>query len=1048
METAKSERLPHTALFRNRYLLVLIVVVVLVAGWSAVNTLPRLEDPRITQRNPTILTLFPGASAERVESLISKPIEDSLRELYEIKTIESTSGDGVSLVSVELEDWTNGRTNQQVFSKIRDRLADVASDFPSGAGMPDFDDQRGATAFTLVVALSAPREDTVQLGIISRLAKELADRLRNIGGTEIVELYGDPREEITITVSEKDLAALDLNNLQLASLVEEADSKNSAGSLRSSDRSILMEVDGEFETLSRIRSIPVGESETGGVLYLGDIARIEKTLQSPPDEVAFTKAENRSILLAARMTTDRRVDQWTDTARDIVDGFVDEFGVSVEVETVFEQNSYTNERLGGLSVNLAMGVLVVMLVVLVAMGWKPSLIVGLALPLAMAGAVFSLSFFGEQIHQMTVFGMIIAIGLLIDNAIVVTDEVRKNIKDRGFESKVALSKAVCHLKAPLFASTFTTILAFMPIFLLPGNIGDFIGPIAISVVMALACSFALSLTVIATLAAIFTKPESKGGKSWWRSGLQSPLVVARYRNLLAFSLRRPVWSILIALILPFAGFVLSGSLPTVFFPDADRDHFEIQVWLPEDSSVERTEAVAREIDERVQAAEGVLRTHWLVGNSTPSVYYNQIMNQDGTASYAHGIVFAEDADAADHLIPRLQTVFDENFPEARIIVRAFSQGPPVSAPVSFRLVGPDAKTLRVLGEQVRLAMVQHHDVSHAFASIEGGKPKLWLAADEDKARLAGLTLSQVALQFQSTLDGITSGTVLEDLENLPVRVRGAEEIRGDFARIASLKLSSPEVDGWLPVTALGEIVLRPSVSNITRRNGQRVNQIDGFLEPNAAAVSVTADIQKVLAEPDALNLPPGYALELGGDADEQDQAVGLLVTYLPVLLILMVATLILVFRSVSIALLIFVVAGLSSGLGFLALWISGYPMGFNPLLGTAGLMGVAINGSIVVLAAIRANPKAAGGDLDQIADETIGCSRHILSTSFTTVAGFTPLLLGGGAFWPPLAVVIAGGVAFSTTLSLLFTPAAYSLGCMLGHRKTRLVRRLRGIGTV
>jgi multidrug efflux pump subunit AcrB len=334
--------------------------------------------------------------------------------------------------------------------------------------------------------------------------------------------------------------------------------------------------------------------------------------------------------------------------------------------------------------------------------------------------------------------------------------------------------------------------------------------------------------------------------------------------------------------------------------------------------------------------------------------------------------------------------------------------------------------LRVLGERVRLALEDHPGVTHAFASIEGGKPKFWLEAGEDKARLAGLTLNDIALQFQTQLEGITGGTVLEDLEEIPVRVRNHNETRSDLARIASLEINSPVLEDWIPASALGEIVLKPEITSITRRNGERVNNIEAFLHPYIAPIDVTGAILKDL-EDSGFVFPAGYRLEIAGDADAQAEAIGQLLTYAPVLLVVMVSTLILAFRSLALAGIIGGVAALSAGLGFLSLGISGFPIGFNPLIGTAGLVGVAINGSIVVLAAIRADRKASSGDVDAIIRETMGSARHILSTAFTTVAGFMPLLLSGGTFWPPLAVVIAGGVGFSVILSLYFTPAIYAL---------------------
>ena len=293
---------------------------------------------------------------------------------------------------------------------------------------------------------------------------------------------------------------------------------------------------------------------------------------------------------------------------------------------------------------------------------------------------------------------------------------------------------------------------------------------------------------------------------------------------------------------------------------------------------------------------------------------------------------------------------------------------------------------------MRLALENHPGVTHAFASIEGGKPKFWLEADEDKARLAGLTLNDIALQFQTQLEGMTGGTVLEDLEELPVRVRNENKTRSDLTRITSLKINSPVLEDWIPASALGEIVLKPEITSITRRNGERVNNIKAFLHPEIAPIDVTNAILKNLDE-SRFVFPAGYRLEIAGDANAQTEAVGQLLTYAPVLLVVMVSTLILAFRSLVLAGIIGGVAALSAGLGFLSLGISGFPIGFNPLIGTAGLVGVAINGSIIVLAAIRADAEASAGNIDAIIHETMGSARHILSTTFTTVAGFMPCYL-------------------------------------------------------
>jgi multidrug efflux pump len=311
-------------------------------------------------------------------------------------------------------------------------------------------------------------------------------------------------------------------------------------------------------------------------------------------------------------------------------------------------------------------------------------------------------------------------------------------------------------------------------------------------------------------------------------------------------------------------------------------------------------------------------------------------------------------------------------------------------------------------------------VTHTQASIRGGEPKLWLDIDEQRARLSGLTLSDIATQFQAALDGRVGGRVLEDLEDLPVRIRYAHSDRD------TLRLTVAGSDVWIPSNALGTVRLTPQLQGITRRNGERVNEINGCLRQGALPIEVTSRVLAAIDE-GALALPPGYRIELAGDSAEQQRAVSQLLTYVPLLATLMVATLVLSFRSFALAGLIDVVALLSVGLGLLSLWVAGFPLGFNPIIGTAGLIGVAINGSIVVLAGIRANPAACAGDSRAIVDETVDATRHIASTTLTTVAGFMPLLFSGGDFCPPLAVVIAGGVGLSGLLSLVLTPAAYLL---------------------
>ena len=512
-----------------------------------------------------------------------------------------------------------------------------------------------------------------------------------------------------------------------------------------------------------------------------------------------------------------------------------------------------------------------------------------------------------------------------------------------------------------------------------------------------------------------------------------------YRQVLTKALKKPWLAILATLVLPVAGFVLAGQLSNVFFPSADRDQFEIYVWLPDGTSLNATKDVVRAIDEKIRATDEVSQVSWLIGGSTPSVYYNQVMTRDNTPHFANGVVTADSVTSARRLLGQLQSSLDESFPEAKIVARAFGQGPPISAPIGVEIYGPDLAVLNELGEKVRLVMSQVTGVTQSIATVTSGDPELVIGITRDGSSLADLSLSAAASQLQASLDGRIGGSVLEGSEEIPVRVRIPQHQRSDLQALAALPLLSPslaERQEWVPVSAFGDFELKPGVAAITRKNGERVNIVEGFLLPDIAAVDASKALQQKLAET-GFELPRGYRMKMAGDADEQQAALGSLATFAPVLGVLMITTLILTFSSVKLAGVIVAVAGLSVGLGMFSLWLSGLPLGFNPILGCAGLIGVAINGSIVVIAAINANPEAKSGNAEAIVNATMGCGRHILSTTFTTVGGFIPLLLfSEGAFWPPLAVVVAGGVGFSVILSLLFTPLVVGTLARWGSKTT------------
>lgn len=1032
------------ALYSNGHLLLLSILVVVAAGASSFVGLPRMEDPRIRNRNPTIITAFPGASAERVDALVTEPLEKAVREVAAVKILKSESRPGISLIRIEIDDFAPDPA--KTFALLRDKVGDIEGVLPREAGKPFFEDQRRAVGYSLIYALRgpakpsvAPLEHTVAETVLGRLATELADRLRNLRGTEVVRVFGAPTEELAVEPDVEELAALGLRLEDVAARIRAADAKVPAGTIRATRIDLDVETRGELDSIARVAEVPVAtDPESGAIVRVGDVAQLRRQAADPPVTLAFSGGE-RVILVAARITEATSIDQWTGAARRVVDGFRAGPAAGLVVDEVFVQQTYVNERLGGLAANLLMGGGIVVLVVLLLMGGRAAAIVATAIPLCTAVVMFTLGVLGIPIHQMSIFGLIIALGLLIDNAIVMTDEVAK-LRRQGRGRLDAVRQAVDHLRVPLLSSTLTTALSFAPILLLPGNVGDFIGSIAVSVVAAVLASFALAMTVTAALAGRYLgEPVADGSASGlrglWREGLSSSRLQRAYLAFLRVVLRRPLIAAAAVLAVPVLGFVQAGDRGLVFFPAADRNQFQVEVWMAPGTPALATAEARAAVEARLRAHREVEDVHWVVGASFPAVYYNVIERRDRTPHLAHGVV---DLASAGDLGPVLRSVERElrdAFPHMQIIARRFGQGPPIDAPVELRLSGSSPRVLRELGEQVQGVLRRNPAVLETRATIEAGRPKVWFQADEDQLRFAGLSPTAASQQLRAGLDGVAAGSVLEGPEEIPVRVQLPDAARRSTASMLARGLVGPD-GARVPVSAVGPLRLEPQTAAIARYAGVASNTVEAYLADGVNSPDVSAQALRDLDEA-GFELPAGYLLQPGGDAAESGKAVGLLLMYAPVLVTLMLSALVLAFRSFALAGLMGLVAVGAAGSGLLALGIYGGPLGFNPFLGTAGLIGIAFNDAIVVLAALRAAPDARRGEIGAMVREVSGCTRHVLSTTFTTMGGFLPLLLfDKGDFWPPIAVVIGGGVLGSTLLALVLVPAAYRLiGAPLARRE-------------
>lgn len=1015
--------------YRSPRLTILAIAFILLAGLAALQTLARQEDPTMTRRFAQVETVLPGATAARVEALVTEKLEGKLREIAEIGELRSMSRAGRSIIIIQLADQVGPDSADIIWSEIRDKLSETESDLPTGSSRPLLEVQE-PIASTLVVAFTWNGAGETQLGMLTRLATDLETRLAHLAGTRETKLYGQALEELRINVDAHALAAVGLSAERLADRIAAADTRRPAGRLQGGDSELLVEVMGELDSTERIARIPVKRLATGEVLRVGDIADVRKATRDPAPTMAFHRGQ-RTVSIGVVMEPDQRIDFWVANARAVIDRYRDDLPPQIGLEVIFDQNVYTGGRLTALSVNLATALLLIMTLLLFFMGVRSAITVGIALPLSMAMVLSGLMFMDIPLHQMSVTGLIIALGLLIDNAIVVVEEYKLR-RRRGMAIDNAIGNAVKRLFVPLAASTATTVFAFLPVAFAPGATGEFTGSIAISVVLSVSSSFLLAMTIVPAIAGFmerrFPLPADGERRRWWINGFSHAGLRNAYASSLDAILKRPLIGIGIGLTLPVIGFGMASTLTMQFFPPVDRDQFQIQMTLPPDASILETRREVARLREILYEYDAIESDSFFLGESAPRVFYNTIGNNDGVASFAGGFIGTRSARATQELLPQLQQRLSREFPNARVLALPFEQGPPFDAPIEVRVIGEDLAVLREVGERLRYLMAATEGVTYTGATLNRAEPKLAVYPHENLAAQAGLMLADLPTQLRSSLSGQAAGIVMEGIHELPITVRYAEISRRRPDDLASLPIVAPGgvAGGYngIPLEQLARVELEPAASTIERFGGERINMVQGFLQPYVLPAGALGRFQQRLAD-SGLDLPAGYRLEIGGEAEERNESVGNLLSTFALFMLLMVAVVVLSLNSFRHAAIIGAVGFLSVGLALFGVRLFGWPLGFTAMIGTLGLVGLAINGAIIVLSALKGDPQAAAGDRLRCREVVLDSTRHIVSTTVTTIGGFLPLIVFGGTFWPPLATAIAGGVAGSAILALYLVPAIF-----------------------
>ena len=579
-------------LFRNPRILLLVVGVIVVAGLSSFELMPRLEDPVLGKRVAVISTVYPGADSQRVEALVTIRLEERLQGIAEIKEIRSNSRTGISNLILKLSDDVDDVDS--IWSLVRNQLSDVEADLPDGCLRPTFE-VFPLKAFAAIVAVRRRNADNPQLSILRKLSHQLQQQISNLSGTEAVYEFGDPGEEYLVEVEPTVLAALQLSTASIAGQVAANNATQPAGYARGTDSQLLVDLKPTDSNIKQLQESTIRFGPTGESVKLSEIATIAKRPVTPWTDMALVDGE-QAIVLGAYFDDLLRIDRWSSELRDVVTQFQGDYQSEVDVEIIFSQQEYIDARLDALLKNLLLGATAVVLVVLLLMGWRSMIVVGVTLPLSSLMVLTGMRVLGIPMHQMSITGLIIALGLLIDNAIVIVEDVRARIF-AGAATEAAIRRGIRHLSMPLFGSTLTTALAFMPIATLPGPPGEFVGTIAMSVILAISSSFLLAMTVVPALLGIMRIDATQHGL--FAYGITNRFVRSVYVWSLNFIFRVPILGVLLGCALPALGFLVAPDLPEQFFPPSDRNQIQIEIELPAGEPAAKTRS-----DDRSPSSDG------------------------------------------------------------------------------------------------------------------------------------------------------------------------------------------------------------------------------------------------------------------------------------------------------------------------------------------------------------------------------------------------------------------------------------------------------------
>ncbi len=1000
-----------TRFFVDRWQFTLVLFIMLFGlGIQSVMSIPKSEDPIVSFPGVGVVVVLPGADAEQMERIVAIPIETALNGLEDVDQIRSTSQAGLVSIGVS---FVYGSDPEKKYDEVVRELNVIRSSLPSGITLLRTNRQNPAQTNIVQMALVS---ETAPYRQMEAYARELRDAMERAGGIQQSEIWGVPTSEVRITPDFDKLAAYRLPLTAVADAVQRQGLDVPIGAVESGGRRFNVEASGAFDSLDKIRKV-VLRSDSASAITVGDVAQVEWTND---EQQVFTRYDGkRALFVTARAKLGATIFDVMNNLNRQVDKFAPRLPPEIVLERGFEQSEMVSQRLSSLGRDFMIAIALVLLTLL-PLGFRASLVVMVSIPASFAIGVIVLEKLGYSLNQLSIAGFVLALGLLVDDSIVVTENISRHLRG-GLSPRDAAIAGVNEINVAVLGCTATLLLAFLPLLNLPEAAGDFTRSLPMAVVCTIAASLFVALTVIPFLASRIL--PRKGHSNVFLDVMMGG-IHAVYRPILKVALGHPRATVVAGLALFAASLSLVPKLGFSLFPENDSPYFMVEVKLPEGVSVEETDKAVMFADKPLAKHEDITWRFANSGRGNPQVYYNETPSEQ--ASNVGGIYARFDHWEAGEGHKVLEDLRQElaKYPGARFNIKRFLNGPPIEAPIAVRVQGPDISVLTEIAAQFEREMEAAEGIRNVVNPLAERLLDLDLNINTEAAALRGVPAGTLDQTLRIAVGGARVASYRDPVgDAYPVVVRAP---RADRMSIEDLKrLYIWTGDGSAaPLSEFAEPGLSSGPARISRFQRERTVTITAFLKPGYLANVVTRNVQAKLTP---IKLPPGYSSSLGGEAEAQSRSFGGMGPAILIAIFGVMAVLLLEFGSFATAGVVAFVIPFGIMGGLIALYLGGESLSYTSIIGFIALIGIEIKNSILLVE--FANQERDRGTPLREAIEKAGEVRFlpVLLTSLTAIGGLMPLVFEKSPLYSPLAMVIIGGLISSTLIARIVTPPMYLL---------------------